>query len=295
MYAKLFSSIFQGTLRGNSHGLLVFTNLLAHADKAGIVDIHPRVIAEEVGLTVEQVRVALDELEAPDPDSRTPDEEGRRIAQVDGHRTWGWRIVNHAKYRAIRSEDDRREQNRLAQAVWREKQKALHKQSKPASATLSRESAQSAHTDTEAYTDTEDLSAIPSGIASSVAPTRPAKTPSAKTLTDIPCPYQAIIDAYHAILPNLPSVKLFSEGRKTRMRKLWGWVLSSKKSDKTRRATNGDEAMAWIEGYFSHAAHSDFLMGRSPRNPQHAGWKCDIDFLMTESGMKQVLEKTEAA
>ena len=39
MYAKLFTSIYQGTLRGNSHGLLVFTNLLAHADKMGQVEI----------------------------------------------------------------------------------------------------------------------------------------------------------------------------------------------------------------------------------------------------------------
>jgi hypothetical protein len=59
MYAKLFTSIYQGTLRGDAHGLLVFTNLLAHADKDGTVDVHPRAIAEEVGLTVDQVRAAL--------------------------------------------------------------------------------------------------------------------------------------------------------------------------------------------------------------------------------------------
>ena len=53
MYAKLFTSIYQGTLRGNSHGLLVFTNMLAHCDKTGVCDMHPKAIAEEVGLTVE--------------------------------------------------------------------------------------------------------------------------------------------------------------------------------------------------------------------------------------------------
>ena len=130
MYAKLFTSIYQGTLRGNSHGLLVFTNLLAHCDKDGIADIHPRAIAEEVGLTSEQVRAALDVLESPDDESRSPEEQGRRIIRMDEHRAWGWRVVNYAKYRAIRNEDDRREQNREAQARWREK----NKQSKPASA-----------------------------------------------------------------------------------------------------------------------------------------------------------------
>lgn len=134
MYAKLFTSIYQGTLRGDTHGLVVFTNLLAHADAEGWVDIHPKAIAEEVGLTIEQVRTALSALESPDPESRSPEEEGRRIVRLDEHRDWGWRIVNHAKYRAIRSEEERREQNRLAQQRWREKNKpsvSVRKQDKP--------------------------------------------------------------------------------------------------------------------------------------------------------------------
>jgi hypothetical protein len=130
LYVKLFSSIYQGTLRGNSSGLLVFTNLLAHADAAGHVDVHPRAIAEEVGLSLELVRAALDELEAPDIESRSPDEGGRRIVRIDEHRAWGWRIVNYGKYRAIKNEEDRREQNRLAQERWRNK----NKQRKPPSA-----------------------------------------------------------------------------------------------------------------------------------------------------------------
>jgi len=119
VYAKLFSSIYQGTLRGRSDSLLVFTNLLAHADQFGHVDIHPRAIAEEVGLRLDAVQAALDELEAPDSESRSPDEDGRRIVRLDGHRAWGWRIVNYTKYRSIRNEEDRREQNRRAQARWR--------------------------------------------------------------------------------------------------------------------------------------------------------------------------------
>lgn len=132
MYAKLFTSIYQGTLRGNSNGILVFTNMLAHCDKHGICDIHPRAIAEEVGLSIEAVRSAILELEAPDEESRSPEEEGRRIVRVDEHRAWGWRVVNYLKYRAIRDEDTRREQNRAAQEAWR-----LRKQGKPASAKAS--------------------------------------------------------------------------------------------------------------------------------------------------------------
>jgi len=149
MYAKLFTSIYQGTLRGNSHGLLVFTNLLAHCDKTGVVDMHPRAIAEEVGLTIEQVRAALDELESSDDESRSPEHDGKRIIRLDEHRSWGWTVVNYCKYRAIRDEEDRREQNRASQERWRNKHK-------PQSADVSQHKPQSAHTEAEA--DTENTS-----------------------------------------------------------------------------------------------------------------------------------------
>lgn len=123
MYCKLFTSIYQGTLRGRSDEILVFTNLLAHSDREGVVDKHPRAISEDVGLPLKRVNAALVALESEDSESRSPENEGRRIIRLDEHRAWGWHITNYAKYRAIRNEDDRRESNRLAQARWREKRK----------------------------------------------------------------------------------------------------------------------------------------------------------------------------
>jgi hypothetical protein len=131
MYAKLFASLYQGTLRGCADEILVFTNLLAHADSFGMVDKHWRAISEEVGISRERVEKAIANLEAADPDSRSPEEEGRRIVKMDEHRVWGWRIVNYGKYRSIRSEEDRRTQNRAAQERWRNKQ---NKPRKPPSA-----------------------------------------------------------------------------------------------------------------------------------------------------------------
>ena len=116
MYAKIFASLYNGTLRGKSHAILVFTNLLAHADIDGCVDMHWRAIADEVGLTADETKAALEFLGSPDPDSRSPEREGRRIIPLEEHRNWGWRIVNHAKYRSIRNDEDRRRQNREAQA-----------------------------------------------------------------------------------------------------------------------------------------------------------------------------------
>lgn len=162
MYVKLFTSLYQGTLRGKAHEILVFTNLLAHADKDGIVDMHPRAIADEVGLSVDEVRNALTALEAPDDESRTPDEGGRRIIRMDDHRAWGWRVVNYRKYREIKNEQDRREQNRLAQERTRSARAgkkadmltvSIGQHRSASVSTGQRRSAQSAHAEAEAYTE----------------------------------------------------------------------------------------------------------------------------------------------
>jgi hypothetical protein len=54
----------------------------------------------------------LAKLEAPDPESRTPDADGRRIERLDDHRTWGWHIINYSRFREIASEEQRREKTR---------------------------------------------------------------------------------------------------------------------------------------------------------------------------------------
>lgn len=89
----------------------------------GVVDKHWKAIADETGLSRERVELAVKTLEAPDPESRSSEMDGARLVRLDDHRAWGWQIVNYGKYRAIRSEDDRREQNRLAQERFRNKSK----------------------------------------------------------------------------------------------------------------------------------------------------------------------------
>lgn len=106
---------------------------------------------------------------------------------------------------------------------------------------------------------------------------------------------EKIVAAYHEALPDLPRVKLMPKGRIQAMRKLWDWVLSSKKAGGAKRASNADEALKWFRDYFDRAAGNDFLMGRTPRSAEHANWRCDLDFLLTEKGMKQVIEKTQDA
>lgn len=129
------------------------------------------------------------------------------------------------------------------------------------------------------------------------APSEQKRKPSASSARPtIPCPYRAIIDLYHEKLPSLPRVRISDdEDRQKGMRKLWGWVLSSSKSNGQRRASTAEEALEWIGNYFERATENDFLMGRIERGGAHKNWRCDIDFLLTSRGVKHVIEKTEAA
>jgi len=108
------------------------------------------------------------------------------------------------------------------------------------------------------------------------------------------CPVERVVEVYHEVLPELPAVRLKTESRTRAIRKFWQWVLTSKKADSTRRAESSEQALAWLADYFGRVRDNDFLMGKTPKTGDHAGWKCDLDYLLTERGMKQVIEKTGA-
>lgn len=127
MYAKVFSSLWQGTLYGLGDVQLVFIYLLAHADSDGNVRCVVPAIAAATGLTVERVRAAIDVLEGADADSNTSDNDGRRIERIGNCDRWN--ILNYLKYRAMRDVDERQRQTR--EAVKRHRLKAKVSQGKP--------------------------------------------------------------------------------------------------------------------------------------------------------------------
>jgi hypothetical protein len=117
----------------------------------------------------------------------------------------------------------------------------------------------------------------------------PSSTPTTKLLT---CPHHVIVEVYHELLPMLPKVRMMPKTRKKALISFWAWVLTDKRLDGSSRATTAADALAWVRKYFERASENDFLMGRIPRTGDHAGWRCDLDFLLTEKGKKQVIEKT---
>jgi hypothetical protein len=98
-YVPVFDSVFQGTLCGRWPDTGVWLCLLALADKHGNIDMTVPYIAAVTGIPAETLTGCIGRFMNPDPNSRTKDEDGRRLVLLDATREWGWKVVNHAKYR----------------------------------------------------------------------------------------------------------------------------------------------------------------------------------------------------
>lgn len=99
-YAPLFDTLTKGTLCGRWPDIGLWPIVMSLADRHGIVDSSPTHISQVSGLALEEVVACMKRFCEPDPYSRTPAEDGRRLILLDPeHRDWGWRIVNHAFYR----------------------------------------------------------------------------------------------------------------------------------------------------------------------------------------------------
>jgi hypothetical protein len=112
MYGKVFDSIYDGTLAGHWQAIVTMQQLIVLATPDGIVDMTPEAIARRTTIPLEIITAGLEHLAKPDPYTRTPGENGRRIVLLDGHRPWGWRLVNHGKYMRLRNMEEKRRADR---------------------------------------------------------------------------------------------------------------------------------------------------------------------------------------
>lgn len=106
-YTKLFQSIVTSSIwTEDDRTRIVWVTLLALADKHGEIQAAIPGLARLAGVSIEDCQKAIDRFMSPDPHSRTSDFEGRRLEKIDG----GWALLNHAKYRRMASDIDRKEQ-----------------------------------------------------------------------------------------------------------------------------------------------------------------------------------------
>ena len=119
-WTKLEKTILQSSIWDEpNHVRIVWITLLALQDKDGYVGASVPGIAHEARVSKDEAQHAIETLESPDPWSRDPDNEGRRIEKVDR----GWLILNSKKIRGEDKEEKIRRQTRERVAKHRAKKK----------------------------------------------------------------------------------------------------------------------------------------------------------------------------
>jgi hypothetical protein len=106
MYAKLFSKILDSSVWLEAvETRIVWVTMLAAMDDSGFVAMATPVnVARRANVSLDAASMALAVLEAPDPNSSDPEQEGRRLERVPG----GWLVRNAEKYRSIATRADER-------------------------------------------------------------------------------------------------------------------------------------------------------------------------------------------
>jgi hypothetical protein len=152
VYGKIFDLIYDGTLYGHWEAIVTMQQLIVLASPDGVVDMTPPAIAARTSIPLDIITKGLKVLSEPDPYTRTPGEDGRRIVLMDEHRPWGWRLVNHGKYQRLRDMKQKRQADRDRIAEKRKKTKDV--------ATESQGVANVAPTDSDSNTDSKDKSEV---------------------------------------------------------------------------------------------------------------------------------------
>lgn len=120
-YCKLHETLISSSIWGECDPTrIVWVTMLALKNDAGEVLASLPGLARLASVPVEAAEAAVELLSAPDPYSRTPDYEGRRIEAIEG----GWVVLNHELYREKGSREDARRRNSERQKRWRDRQKS---------------------------------------------------------------------------------------------------------------------------------------------------------------------------
>jgi hypothetical protein len=125
MYGKIFESTYNGSMVGM--GPVVFSvwpyviaKMKPDRERMEFeIELQPVVLAAIIGkVTADEIERAIELLCAPDPQTSTEGEQGRRLIRTG---SFTFRVVNGAKYDRLKNEEDRRRANNESQARRRAK------------------------------------------------------------------------------------------------------------------------------------------------------------------------------
>jgi len=126
MYGKHFEKMYTGSLLGaGAEVFAVMGYVISHQKPPDFtVEINPKLVSVMLGEPEEEIRTAVEFLCAPDPNSRSEKEEGRRLKKIG---QFLYHVVNGESYHGIKSQEELR-------AYWREQKrqkKASESKSEP--------------------------------------------------------------------------------------------------------------------------------------------------------------------
>lgn len=206
-FAKLDSGIVDSTLWMQPDDVLrVWVAMMAKANASGYVRASVPSMAHLCRMPIQRLEEILDVLLSPDPYSRTPTDEGRRIRVVDG----GWQLINYLSYRNARDSD-----------ATRERKRAWDRENRPSGHARAKKSAQSEKSDTSPTPvrhDAEEVRPEPTGPTKVEVEVEveAESSPPDRSTTDL-----ARADAREAVgvpaVAGLPPVVGYFEGRDDQM------------------------------------------------------------------------------
>ena len=91
-----------------------------------------------------------------------------------------------------------------------------------------------------------------------------------------PCPYEAIRDLYHEVLPELRACRTLNDTRKGYLRQRWLDIP-------------GQDLAKWRK-FFGYVRESDFLMGRRRGMGDRPPFEADLEWLVRPSNFAKVIE-----
>jgi hypothetical protein len=120
-YSKIFSKIVDSSIwLEDTPTRLLWMMMIAVMDEHGFCQFASvGNLAHRARLSIEETERALAVLEAPDPDSANPANEGRRVSRVDG----GWLVLNAQVFRDIVLRQQMTESQTRRTNKWRERKK----------------------------------------------------------------------------------------------------------------------------------------------------------------------------
>lgn len=263
-YTKLFNSIVTSTIwTEDDRTRIVWITMLALADKNGEVQASIPGLARIAGVPVADTESALERFLSPDPYSRTPDDEGRRIEKIEG----GWALLNHAKYREMASREELRDAEAKRKARYRDRLSRKMSQNVPDSpghVPQCPENPAQADTDTDskAEAEAEACTGTPPGPETDL-PSGSDEPPASKLA-------MRVVDCWNSF-ENLPKVQAVTKARQT--------ALKARLREKF--------FLDNFEAAIGKISESDFCTGRVVGQN---GWVATFDWLLRPDTAARVME-----